>query len=507
MKTITAHNPEFLSATMQVARGPLRAFKGTLRALWAGLLLPLVVALLPLTIALLAAACSSTKDEGGFAPGEFKEWAPTPPMGWNSWDCYGPTVTEAEVRANADFMARHLKAYGWEYVVVDIRWYVANDHAGGYNQTDPVYSLDEWGRYTPATNRFPSAEGGAGFAPLAEYIHSLGLKMGIHIMRGIPRAAVDGRMPILGADGITADQVASSDQLCTWLSDNYTINPDRPGAQAYYNSLMDLYASWGVDFIKIDDMSRPYHRGEIELVRHAIDRCGRPIVLSLSPGETPDSEAAHVSEHANMWRMVDDLWDQWDDVTHLMDVAERWYDHIRTGTWPDGDMLPLGHIAIRGERGEDRQSLLNAHEARSLVSLLCAIRSPLMMGGDLPTTDSLTLSLLTNPAVLEMHRVATDIRPLYHENDRLLITSRHPDSGDLYLAAFNLGNHDYLRLRLTPQELGLGEGVWVPTDLWTGEVLSPVGAGLPRRSRTFNPAIYPHACGLYRFTQAQELGQ
>lgn len=120
----------------------------------------------------------------------FHAWAPTPPMGWNSWDCYGPTVTEDEVKANADYMAKNLKEYGWEYIVVDIRWYVENDHAGGYNQEDPVYVMDESGRFTPALNRFPSAARGKGFKPLADYIHNLGLKFGIHVMRGIPVIAV-----------------------------------------------------------------------------------------------------------------------------------------------------------------------------------------------------------------------------------------------------------------------------------------------------------------------------
>jgi alpha-galactosidase len=91
-----------------------------------------------------------------FQKEEFKQWAQTPPMGWNSWDCYGPTVEEHEVKANADYMAKELKKFGWEYIVVDIRWFVENDKAGGYNQTDPRYVIDQYGRYLPAVNRFPS---------------------------------------------------------------------------------------------------------------------------------------------------------------------------------------------------------------------------------------------------------------------------------------------------------------------------------------------------------------
>jgi len=136
-----------------------------------------------LSALLVLGACSSTKN------GDFRDWSPTPPMGWNSWDCYGPTVVEDEVKANADYMAEHLLKYGWEYVVVDIRWFVSNDKAGGYNETDPQYNLDEYGRYTPAVNRFPSAADGAGFKPLADYVHGKGLKFGIHITARHPQGS------------------------------------------------------------------------------------------------------------------------------------------------------------------------------------------------------------------------------------------------------------------------------------------------------------------------------
>ena len=122
---------------------------------------------------------------------DFHKWAETPPMGWNSWDCFGANVTEAEVKANADYMAEHLKDYGWEYIVVDIRWFVENQTTGYYNFKDPKYVLDEYGRYMPAVNRFPSAGNGNGFKPLADYVHSKGLKFGIHLMRGVPTLAVE----------------------------------------------------------------------------------------------------------------------------------------------------------------------------------------------------------------------------------------------------------------------------------------------------------------------------
>ena len=423
------------------------------------------------------------------AQSDFRQWARTPPMGWNSWDAYGPTITEPEVKANADYMAAKLKSYSWQYVVVDIRWFVENDKAGGYNQTDPRYVLDEYGRYTPAVNRFPSAAGGKGFKPLADYVHGKGLKFGIHIMRGVPKEAVAKKLPIKGTS-VTADQIYTTAMQCEWLRDNYTVVADKPGAQEYYNSIMDLYASWGVDFIKIDDLSRPYHQAEIELIRKAIDRTGRPIVLSTSPGETPVSKAEHVSTHANMWRMVDDVWDTWPHLTHLIKVAEPWYASIKPGTWPDCDMIPLGRISIRGERGKDRQTRLTNDEQVSLMTFFTIFRSPLMFGGDLPSLDPFTTALLTNKAVLAMHRESTDVRQLFQQDGKVAVTSRNPKTGERYLALFNLSDgKEPAAVSVNLAELGIDKRAKV-TNLWTGQSLG-------KAETTFSVTLPAHASGLY----------
>jgi hypothetical protein len=403
-----------------------------------------------------------------FAKGEFKEWAKTPPMGWNSWDCFGPTVEEHEVKANADYMAANLKQYGWEYIVVDIRWFVENDKAGGYNQTNPRYVLDEYGRYMPAVNRFPSSADGKGFKELADYVHRKGLKFGIHIMRGVPVEAVREKLPVKGTDGITADRIYSTELQCMWLRDNYTIVAGRPGAQEYYNSILELYASWGVDFIKIDDITRPYHKAEIEMIRKAIDRCGRPIVLSLSPGATPVNEGPHVCEHANMWRMVDDVWDLWRDVTHLLDVAQGWYPYIAPGTWPDCDMMPLGRISIRGERGEERMTRLTRDEQYCLMNLFTLFRSPLMFGGNLPDNDEFTLSLLTNDEVLKMHREGSDVRQLLREDHKIGITSRNKNTNEIYVALFNIHDTDTQELSIHAQMFG-AEKAYSVSEIWHGK--------------------------------------
>lgn len=373
---------------------------------------------------------------------DFHTWAPVPPMGWNSWDCYGPTVTEEEVKANTDYMAAKLKNLGWEYVVVDIRWYVANDKAHGYNQTDPQYSIDEYGRFTPAVNRFPSAAGGKGFKPLADYIHSKGLKFGIHIMRGIPVIAVKQKLPVKGTDVTAADIFSDKDQ-CRWLRDMYTIVPEKTGSQEYYNSLFELYASWGLDFVKVDDLSSPiYFSEEVEMIRKAIDRTGRKILLSTSPGETPLDKATHVQDHANMWRTVGDFWDSWLQLKEHFDVFSRWNAYRKPGAYPDGDMLPLGRLAIRAERGNDRMTAFTKNEQVTLMTLWSIFKSPLMFGGDFPSNDDWTLSLISNKDVLDVLKYSTNNKELYHTKEKAAWTADDPATGDKYLALFNIADQE-----------------------------------------------------------------
>ncbi len=356
-------------------------------------------------------------------------------MGWNSWDCYGPTVIEQEVRANADYMATHLKKYGWEYVVVDIRWYVENDKAHGYNQKDAIIAMDDYGRLIPAINRFPSSANGMGFKPLANDIHSEGLKFGIHIMRGIPKLAVERNTPVFGSN-FRAKDIYGAEQLCTWLGDMYTVDATKQGSQEYYNSLFNLYASWGIDFVKVDDLSRPYHKDEIEMIRRAIEACGRPIVLSTSPGETPLEYADHISSHANMWRIIDDFWDNWSQLNEHFSLFEKWIPYTGPGHWPDGDMLPLGRIGIRAERGDNRMSMFTEDEQYTLMSLFLICRSPLMFGGNLPDNDEFTLNLITNEEALAVLQRSKNNRLLVDDGERIAWTADDLNSSAKYVGLF-----------------------------------------------------------------------
>ncbi|MCL2364003.1 MAG: alpha-galactosidase [Defluviitaleaceae bacterium] len=379
-----------------------------------------------------------------------KNVAHLPPKGWNSWDCYGASVTEDEVLGNAEYMAKHLLPHGWEYVVVDIQWYEPTARSSIYNAFAPL-EMDGHARLMPAVNRFPSAAGGKGFAPLGEKIHAMGLKFGIHMMRGIPRQAVHANTPILGTNRTARDIAANN--ICPWNSDMYGVNPAADGAQAYYDSLFALYASWGVDFVKVDDIATsrlyPFFREEIEMLRLAIDRCGRDMVLSLSPGPAPLEHAAALKQNANMWRMTDDYWDKWHYLKGMFERCAKWWPLVGDHGWPDCDMLPLGHIGIRSVDGNwphpweplganNRQTRFTRDEQRTMMVLWTIFRSPMFFGGELRDNDDWTLALLTDPLLVEMHREIRKSWPEGSGNKDVVIWRAEGVSAD-YVARFNIG--------------------------------------------------------------------
>lgn len=337
----------------------------------------------------------------------------TPPMGWNSYDYYNTFVNEAQIRVNAQYMAKNLKDFGWEYIVVDIQW--SDPDAGAQNdkyQYIPFsrFCIDEYSRQIPAPNRFPSSADGKGFKPLADFIHSLGLKFGIHIMRGIPRFACHEHKPILTKNGsvITADKIANPYSVSKWNPDMYGVDYTLPGAQDYYDSVFQLYAEWEVDFVKVDDICNtnmyphnPYSaEKEIEMIAKAIENCGRPMVLSLSPGPAVIEKAWHLKKYANMWRITDDFWDEWRLLKAMFERCEVWESHTGDGNWPDCDMLPVGKIGY-GFNAE-RKTRFSKAEQETMMSLWCLFRSPLMIGGNLPDLDNWTLDLLCNKKVLAL---------------------------------------------------------------------------------------------------------
>ncbi len=371
---------------------------------------------------------------GNSYAGDFHDWAQTPPMGWNSWDIFGTSITEKQAREQAAAMEKYLLPAGYDVFTVDIQWYqpTAKTHAYDVNAIDKL-SMDEYGRLTPAPNRFPSAKGGKGFKKLADYVHSKGMRFGIHIMRGIPKMAVKKNTPVLGT-GVRAQDIAITSSTCPWNPDMYGVDATMPEGQAYYDSIIEMYASWGVDYIKCDDIARPYddiQKAEIEALRKAIDKCGRPIVLSLSPGATPVSAGPHVMEHANLWRITDDFWDRWGLLKAMFERVHAWEPYRGPGHWPDADMIPFGIIDF------GRKTNFTKDEHYTLMSLWSIARSPLILGGDMTKLDDFTIGVLTNPEVLAVNQNSANNRQVSRKKNLIVWAADVPGSDDKYVALFN----------------------------------------------------------------------
>jgi alpha-galactosidase len=426
--------------------------------------------------------------------------APTPPMGWNSWDAYGLTINETQFRANATVLAG-LRQYGWQYAVIDEGWYMA-DPAG---QTVPErkYLWDAHGLLMPAPDRFPSAANGAGFKPLADWVHAQGLKFGIHIVRGIPRQVVDGDMPIAGTN-FTAREAADLTSPCPWDQGNWGVK-DNAAGQAYYDSMMKLYADWGIDFIKVDCISdHPYRPTEIRQIAEAIRKTGRPIVLSLSPGPTAPEHAAEVAKYAQMWRITNDHWDVWAPahkpgagefpfgLKAEFDRIAEWNSHAGPGHWPDPDMLPWGWLGPSPGLGRPRQSRETHDEQQTEFTLWCMARAPLIAGANLTRLDDFTRSLMTNREVIALDQESRKSYPLEHlppgfDNARVWVSEREVNHHRrLYLAFFNLDDAP-ATLHATWQQLGLHGAKYAARNVWTGERLkksSGISMTLPAHGST-----------------------
>jgi hypothetical protein len=397
--------------------------------------------------------------------------APTPPMGWNSWDAYAQNITEAQVKENADFIARKLKKFGWNYVVVDEGWYLP-DPAPSTEQ-NKGFVMDANGRFLPSALRFPSAAGVAGFKPLGDYLHARGLKFGIHILRGIPKDSVAKNLPIANSSFRAADAADQSD-TCPWNTYNYGIK-DNAAGQAYYDSLAAQYAAWGVDFLKVDCIAdHPYKGDEIRMIRQALDKTGRPVVLSLSPGPTNVSHADEVREYAEMWRISDDFWDHWgvwpkhefsQGLLQQFATAATWAAHTGDGHWADADMLPIGKLGPHPGEGEPRNSMFTPDEARTLISFWAIFRSPLMIGANLAETDPVTLRLLTNPEILSVDQHSSGNHPVITTKDELIWTAKKEGGTGDYLAIVNLSDRARIVRHPWP-ELGFPDGSYRSRDLW-----------------------------------------
>ncbi|NYF78462.1 glycoside hydrolase family 27 protein [Granulicella arctica] len=392
-------------------------------------------------------------------------------MGWNSWDSYGLTVTESQFAANVDVLASKLKPLGWRYAVIDEGWYLQNPEAASKPE-NLHYTINLHGLYDPAPNRFPSAANGVGLKAIGDSVHAKGLLFGIHIIRGIPKQTVAANTSIAGSSFHAADAADQAD-TCPWNPDNYGVR-DNTAGQAWYDGLIQQYASWGVDYLKVDCIaSHPYKGDEIRMIHRAITKSGRPIVLSLSPGPTALENAAAVGQNAQLWRISNDVWDKWErpatkdfpqGLKNQFAVIASWQPYVKPGNWPDADMLPIGQLGPVPGEGRPRTSRLTHDEQQTLLTLWSIARSPLFMGGNLTQLDDFTALLLTNPEVLAVDQHGHDQRLAKQSGDVIVWTSKGSNGAE-YLAVFNLGDAP-TQVNSAFADYGLMQKSYKVRDLW-----------------------------------------
>jgi hypothetical protein len=419
--------------------------------------------------------------------------AQTPPMGWNSFNSYGVYLHEEAAMANLEAFAEKLKPHGYEYYVIDAGWfgefelrpgtiYPAEKHAKKMN-------FNEYGLLQPSKTYFPN-----GLQPIIDRCHELGIKFGLHLMRGIPREVVRQNLPVKGTN-YTAAQIADTTSICRWNDQNYGVDMSKPGAQEFYNSLINQMAEWGVDFIKYDDLV-PFPE-EIKGIAKAIENCGRPIVYSLSPGGDVDPKHLEAFKTAHMLRVTPDIWDEQLGIDQCFDSWRKWQGKEEPGFWIDMDMIAFGQLQLmnpkpegitghesKGElrkmmdagelekmellsgKGFTRWSQFTEDQMHTFITLRALSASPLMMGGDLPTLDDFSLKLITDEDMIACNQNGV-MGALKYENDGIEIwNTPKKESKDGWIGIFN--RTDSIKsVTLERANLGLdGELQYEMRDVW-----------------------------------------
>ena len=384
-----------------------------------------------------------------------------PPMGWNGYDC--GIGDSARVLAQANYMASKLKKYGWEYICIDDSWFVGS--VGGVECI-----VDQYGRLVART--YSSGSSGD-FKPFSDYIHSKGLKFGLWWFRGIPKTAYATNTPVKGTSYHAKDITdISTNALSPWLDLNYGLVFSHEGSQAYIESVVELFAQWGVDFLKIDDITYPYRPADIESYRKAIRKIGRPMILSLSPGNSMTTQqASHVSQYADMWRTTGDVNDDWGAIQGVFGALKQWAPFSGPGHWADGDMLPLGFSGV------------NREEQKTVMTLWCIARSPLIWGGDLTKNTPFHDSLMTNEEVIGVNQNSDSSRCIFDRNGQIGWFSNEPGTPNHYLALFNQ-NSSVQNVGVTFAEMKLPAGesrkfrdLWAKQDI--GLAVTQFSASIP----------------------------
>ena len=409
---------------------------------------------------------------------------PIPPCGWNSYDSYGVYINEEQALANLDLFVEKLAPHGYEYFVLDACWYADGDFMDNYRAVqegkERFMNIDEWGRFIGSPKMFPG-----GLRALSDRCHAKGVKFGLHIMRGMPAKAYEMNTPVKGHPTARARDIADLQNPCAWCKYSMGINMDAPGAQEYYDSVVEYFANdLQLDFIKLDDIVENLR--ELEAFAKAIEKVERPIVLSLSPGQEVYSGNWDIlSRYGNMCRISCDIWDQ-DHYNY--GKFDRWalMEHVGgPDCWIDLDMIPIGGIQVHVPEGTPaeyhpvlgtrRRSDMSLTGKQVMMTQLALAASPLFYGGDLQMSNDEDMALVTDPHMLACDRNGIVGKRIYHQRHidiRRTPSKQDPKHG--WLGIFNreaASNNPHV-IQLRPEDMGFENGSFPELyDIWNKKFL------------------------------------
>ncbi|MCC3371985.1 X2-like carbohydrate binding domain-containing protein [Cohnella sp. REN36] len=408
-----------------------------------------------------------------------------PYMGWSSYSLQvydgqaGNWISEAKIKKMSDAMHEKLQAHGYNYINIDAGW-------NG--------SMDGYGRPIPSAQLYPG-----GFENLVDYVHRNGQKLGIYLIPGVSPAAVERNLPIYdpsGPSGCTiGDIVVKPYKYADYWNLGYKIDFSNPCAQKYIDSIADLIASWGVDFVKFDSVTPGSGhndtsidaRDDVKAWSQALSKHRIWFELSWA---LDHNYADYWKQYANGWR-VD--WDveaydrnvgmtQWSNIARLFPDAALWWRDAGPGGWNDFDSLNVGNGATSGLTKDERQTAM---------TLWAASSAQLYTGDDLSNLDAYGLSLLTNDEVIAVQQAGHPVHPVSTATDQQAWYANNGD-GTYTVALFNLGSKG-ATVGVNWRDIGL-DGSASVRDLWSHEELGTYDAGIA--------PVYlePHASRLFKVT-------
>jgi hypothetical protein len=443
--------------------------------------LVMTLALLPVFgVAVSSAGTAHAEDNGVGAK---------PALGWSSWSFVRRNPTAAIVDAQADAMVGSgLAKLGYQYVNLDDFWYQCPGSQGP--------DVDQYGRWVIDSTRFPDSGSENGIQAVADHVHADGLKFGIYVTPGISAQAVAQNTPIEGtpyhADDIALPNVSESNYNCGGM---VGIDYSKPGAQAFIDSWAKQFASWGVDYLKIDGVGSQ-DIGDVQSWSQALQATGRPIHLELS-NNLDIADASTWAKYSNGWRTGGDIecycgannasypLTNYGSVASRFDQVAAWAPYGGPGAFNDYDSLEIGNGANDG---------LTLDERKTQFSLWALASSPLILGTDLTNLDPTDLSLLKNTNVLAVDQDAIDAKRIVDDGTTQVFAKKEAN-GDAVVGLFNTGDAA-AAVSTTASALGLpGSRQYRLTDLWSNATLQS-GGGI-------GATVPPHGVVLYRVTPSR----